>query len=343
MINNWLVKVRQIRHSGIKSKYKKVTNESGRTVYKKIEGSGRRIKNGFVNHVNYLKDGSRAAHRNTNITVLLNNAANILNAINERKAYRQATELKKSTVFNYCTSFVVSLPSELKPTLDDWTQISKRIIKDIAEVTGISATQIAKHTHIVLHDESASPNKHSHIHVLVSNVIDNDIVKVISQRRTISTIKRGVNASVKQYMGVDHTKYTPKNDQVGDKPLWLARQEKHSALENKAKKLDEEINQKTVKLLKVNKVIALLAKKLLSVKSDISSWADDFLNNCFVQAEEKAESVAKVIDEIESISEKQAVELDETVSKVEESNKSAPTSAKISSKRKRRRRKNSNT
>ncbi len=343
MIKNWLVKVRSIRNSGIKRKYKKVTNESGRTVYKKIEGSGRRIRNGFVNHVNYLKDGSRAAHRNTNITVLLNNAENILNAINERKAYRQATDLKNSTVFNYCTSFVVSLPSELKPTLDNWNQISKRIIKDVAEVTGLSIAQIAKHTHIVLHDESASPDKHSHIHVLVSNVIDNNIVKVLSQKRTTSTIKKGVNASVKQFIGVDNTKYTPKNDQVGDKPLWLARQEKYSALENNAKKLDEEIKQKTVKLLKVNKVIALLAQKLLSVKADISAWADYFIDNCFIQAEEKAESVAKVIDDIELIAEKQSVELDETIRKVEESNKSAPESAKISSKRKTRRRKKSNT
>jgi hypothetical protein len=336
MIKNWLVKVRQIRNSGIKRKYKKVINENGRTVYKKIE-------NGFVNHVNYLKDGSRAAHRNTNITVLLNNAANILNAINERKAYRQATELKSSTVFNYCTSFVVSLPSELKPTLEDWTQISKRIIKDVATVTGISVTQIAKHTHIVLHDESASPDKHSHIHVLVSNVIENDIVKVVSQKRTTSTIKKGVNASVKQYMGVDNMKYIPQNSKIGDKPLWLARQEKNAALENKAKNLDEEINQKKIKLLKVNKVIALLAKKLLSVKADISAWADNFLNNCFAQAEEKAKSVAKVIDDIESIAEEQAAELDETVRKVEESNKSAPVAATISSKRKRRRRKNKNT
>jgi hypothetical protein len=343
MIKNWLVKVRQIRQSGIKRKYKKVTNENGRTVYKKIEGSGRRIKNGFVNHVNYLKDGSRAAHRNTKITVLLNNTANILKAINERKAFRQAEKLGHATVFNYCTSFVVSLPSELKPTLDDWTQISKRIIKDVAGVTGISISKIAKHTHIVLHDESASPDKHSHIHVLVSNVIDNDVVKVISQRVTISTIKKGVNASVKQHLGVDNTKYTPQNSKVVDKPLWLARQEKNTLLQNNAKKLDEEINQKKIKLLKVNKVIALLAKKLLSIKIDISVWAGDFLNNYFAQAEEKAESVAKLIDDIDLIAGEQAVELEKIVRKVENRNKSAPPEAKISPKRKRRRRKNKKT
>lgn len=343
MILNWLVKTRQIRQKGIKQKYKKVINQNGRVTYKQEVGSGRLIKNGFINHVNYLKDSNRPAHRNTKISILLNNASNILKAINERKAFRQAEKLRHATVFNYCTSFVVSLPSELKPTIENWTQISKQIIKDIASVTNIPVTKIAKHTHIVLHDESASPNKHSHIHVLVSNVIDNDVIKVISQKRTTSTIKKGVNASVKQHMGVDNKKYTPQNSKTGDKPLWLARQEKNSALESKTKKLDEEINNKTVKLLKVNKVIALLAEKLLTVKNDISNWADYFLNNYFAQAKERAESVAKVINDIELIAEDQAVELDETVRKVEESIKSAPASAKISTKRKRRRRKNTNT
>jgi uncharacterized membrane protein YgaE (UPF0421/DUF939 family) len=125
-------------------------------------------------------------------------------------------------------------------------------------------------------------------------------------------------------------------------PLWVARQEKNILLENNAKKLDEEIERKKTKLLKVNKMIKLLAKKLLLVKADISSWADDFLNNCFAQAEEKAIAVAKVIDDIESISSEQAHELDETVSKVENKNQLAPASAKISSKRKSRRRKNKN-
>jgi len=82
-------------------------------------------------------------------------------------------------------------------------------------------------------------------------------------------------------------------------------------------------------------MITLLAKKLLSVKADISSWADDFLNNYFEQAEKKAKSVAKIMDDIELISKEQATELDVTVSKIEEKNKSAPASAKISSQRNR--------
>jgi len=342
MLRNWTVVVRQIRNSGFKKKYKKIKNGDGTTQYKMVKGKGRKVNNGFINHVNYLKDNNRASHKNTKITVLLNNAHNILNAIEERKAYRKSKGLVGGGVRNFATSIVCVIPNDINQPkgLNDWSKISARLISDIAETTNQPFELIKKHTHIVLHDESASQDKHSHIHVLVSNVINNKVVKSISQRKTTHAVKMGFNKSVKLILNEDHKKYIPKNINKPDKPLWLARQEKNTALENQANKLDEEINLKKVKLLKVNKMITLLAKKLLSVKSDISAWADDFINNYFIQAEEKAESVAKVIDDIELIAEKQSVELDETIRKVEESNKSAPESAKISSKRKTRRRKN---
>jgi hypothetical protein len=347
MIKNFLVKTKQIRNSGIKYKYSKIKNSKGSYEYKRKEGSGRRVNNGFINHVNYLKDNNRPAHKNTKITVLLNNAQNILNAIEERKTFRKRKGLVGAGVVNFCTSMIFVIPNTINQPnnqgLKEWSRIGSRVIFDISKVTGIPFEIIKKHTHIVLHDESVSQDKHSHIHVLVSNVINNEVVKAISQRKTTHAVKMGFNKSVKLVLNEDHKKYIPKNINKPDKPLWLARQEKNIVLENKAKKLDEEINQKKIKLLKVNKVIALLAHKLLSVKTDISAWADDFLNNCFAQAEEKAKSVVKVIDDIESIAEAQAAELDETVRKVEERNKSAPAETKISPKRKKRRRKNKNT
>ena len=62
MIKNWIVKTKLIRNSGTKFKYKKVTLTGGKTRFERIKGSGRVVKNGFSNHVNYLKDASRAAH-----------------------------------------------------------------------------------------------------------------------------------------------------------------------------------------------------------------------------------------------------------------------------------------
>jgi len=340
MIKNWVVTTRQIRHRGIKYKYNRLKYANGKIKYVKIKGSGRRVNNGFVNHVNYLRSKSSPAHKFTEISILLNNANNIFNANIERDRYRHENRLKGGKVSNFCSSFVLTIPRSLanQPSKSNWIAISKRVIKDIAGVTGLSEEVIKHHTHIVLHDESSSPDKPSHLHVLVSNIIDHQTIREISQFKTTYAIKRGLNESVKQQLNEDHMDYVPKTRKKNI-PLWVARQEKNIALENEAKKLDEEINQKKNKLLKVNKMITSLAKKLLSVKADISLWADDFLNHFFAQAEEKAKSVAKVIDEIESIAEEQADELDETVRKVEDKNQSAPASAKISSNRKRRRRK----
>lgn len=343
MLKNWTVKTVQIRNSGLKAKYKKAKSNTGNVTYQKVEGSGRRVKNGFINHVNYLKDKNRPSHRNTNITVLLNNAANILKAINERKAYRQEQKLSHGKVYNYCTSFVVSLPSELKPTVENWTQISKNIIKDIAVVTNLSVSKIAKHTHIVLHDESASADKHSHIHVLVSNVIDNDVIKAITQRITTSTVKKSVNASVKKYLGVDHTKYTPKNSKTFDKPLWLARQEKATELNKRTKALNAEIQLKHQKIVKANKLLRLLSGKFSSIKNDIAYWASDFIGGFFSDAEGTAIPLAQSIDFVDAVAPKQAEQLDFVISDIEQENKLAPQEAKVSPKRKRRRRKKPST
>jgi hypothetical protein len=347
MIKNWTIKTKQIRNSGIKYKYKRMKNDQGSYQYKRKEVFGRNVKNGFINHVNYLEDNNRPAHKNTKITVLLNNAKNIINAIDERKVYRQRKGLRGGGVVNFCTSMVCVIPNNInQPSgngLVEWSKIASRIIFDIAKTTDMSFDIIKKHTHIVLHDESASTDKHSHIHVLVSNVIENEVVKAISQRKTTHAVKIGFNKSVKLVLNEDHRKYIPKNYDQSDKPLWLARQEKNIELDNKAKELVEEIKQKKVKLSKMNKAISFLTDKLVAVKSDISEWAGHFLSDYFIQAEKKALTIAKAIDDIESIAEEQSAELDETVSFIENKNGSAPDSAKISSKRKRRRRKNKNT
>ncbi|MGK0447901.1 MAG: hypothetical protein ACJA2M_001681 [Polaribacter sp.] len=345
MIKNWTVKVIQIRNSGFKKKYKRVINNGGVTKYKAISGKGRKVNNGFINHVNYLKDKSRPSHKHTKITVLLNNAHNILNAIEERKIYRKSEGLVGGGVRNFASSIVCVIPNSINQpkNISEWSKISSRVIFDVAKTTNLPFDLIKKHTHIVLHDESASADKHSHIHVLVSNVINNEVVKVISQRKTVHAIKMGFNKSVKVVLNEDHKNYVPKNIKVFDKPLWLARQEKNIQLEIDAKNIEAEIKQKKLKLLKVNNLIIFLTKKLIIVKKDISIWTDHFLNGFYFLAEEKAKFVAKVINDIESIAEEQAAELDKTILKVEEGNKSAPASAKISSKRKRRRRKNKNT
>jgi hypothetical protein len=342
MLKNFLVKTQQIRQSGTKYKYKKIILAGGKTRFERIKGTGRVVKNGFVNHVNYLKDTSRAAHQNTDIHVILNNAKNILNAINERKEERRSRNIRGGGVVNYATSFVMSLPSEIQPSIEQWTKVGERLINDIAKTTDIDASVIKKHTHIVLHAEDVTGGKHSHIHVLVSNVIDCVVVKKISQRVTTAAIKKGFNESVKQLLNVDHNDYTPKKSGLADKPLWLARQEKLKLLETESKNIEQELTQKKIKLTKINRALTLLTESYIKVKSDLASWAFDFINKFWIDAEIKAKLVADSIDLIEIKSKSEAAKLDQIIISIEEKNIIAPAKTKVSTERKRRRRNKTN-
>ena len=54
MIKNWVVTTRQIQDRGIKYSYKRVTGANGRTKYIRKKETGKRVQNGFTNHVYYF-------------------------------------------------------------------------------------------------------------------------------------------------------------------------------------------------------------------------------------------------------------------------------------------------
>lgn len=200
MIKNWTVKTKQIK-----------------------KGS-----DGFINHVNYLQDTARASHQYTDITILNDAAASILQSVEDRAQYRADHKLTGARyVKNYATSFVLSLPRNInQPTKNDWHNIIHFIITRIAKQNDIDREHLKKHCHAVLHDESKSIDKHSHVHLLVSNVIDNQVIKSFTQYRTTHLIKMTFNRAVELAVKESNLKYQPKNTNVRDKPLFAARSEK---------------------------------------------------------------------------------------------------------------------
>ena len=325
MLKNWIVVTKQIRNSGKKHKHKKVGDK-----YIRVEGKSRTVKNGFINHVNYLADRNRPAHINTNINVILNNASNISKAISERMAYRHFSNLKKAPIKNWATSFCLSLPSDFKVDLNSWRKVVDRLIADVASTTGIPEKIIKEHTHAVLHDESANPNKHTHVHVLVSNVMNNEMIKAISQRKTTYAIKNGFNASVKAFWGVDNKKYKPKQSGKISKPLWLARQEKLKMLTELEAQISDDIENKQRSLNELENKFSDLVYHIKSAKLFIGKWAKCYLESLFKEAKKHALSVANSVVEIEKISAESAKKIDESTKVIEQKNTSAPDDAKVS-------------
>jgi predicted house-cleaning noncanonical NTP pyrophosphatase (MazG superfamily) len=199
MIKNWLVKTKQIK---LKEK-------------------------GFLNHVNYLTNDKKPSHEHSLITVLNDSAENILKEHDQRKTFRRENGLRGGGVSNFSTSLVMSLPRCIKqPTNAEWKKIGLYTIKEIAKKNNIDFQKLKNVSHIVLHDENSSVSKSSHLHILISNVIDNKVVKGISQKKTTFTAKKAFNYSVKKLINEDNNHYIPENKKVKDKPLFAARAEK---------------------------------------------------------------------------------------------------------------------
>lgn len=205
MLKNWLVKTQQIK-KGLK---------------------------GFLNHTNYLKDQNRISHQNSKIEILHNGSKNIIEEFDNRKLYRKENGLRGGSVNNLATSFIVSLPTDIKqPTKDQWKQIGLYGIKKIAQANNIDYQELKKISHIVLHDESNSKNKPSHIHILISNIHDNKVIKGITQFKSTHAIKKSVNYSVKQLLKEDNNEYVPQKSKVGKKPPHIIKIEKMEMILN---------------------------------------------------------------------------------------------------------------
>lgn len=217
-IKNWTVKTKQIKKKDV----------------------------GLVNHFNYLKNEKRASHFYTNI-IDLNNSdeklINILNQIEERKKYRQENGLRGGGVSNLASGFVLSLPRDIEqPTAREWQKMAAISLKKLANDVGVDFQKIKDNSVVILHDESASPDKTSHLHILVSNVIDGQVIKPISQYQGTFSMKEGFNDAMRKVMKNDNRNYMALNENLHDKPLFAARAEK-------AEKRELEIENKKVSLI----------------------------------------------------------------------------------------------
>lgn len=291
MIKNWIVKTQQIKKKAA----------------------------GFINHVNYLADKNRSSHFYSHIKILNNKSDKILKAFDDRTLYRQKNALRGGGVSNYATSFIMSVPRDIKqPSIDDWIKISRELIKDLAKTNNIDTNTMKDHVHIVLHDESRSDDKNSHLHVLVSNVINNEVVKSISQFKTTHAVKNSFNRSVKLVLDEDHLKYTAKRENVSKVPLWVSRTEK-------AKRM--------------NAVIDDLKKTYKNIKSDITSWSklflSDLMNLKHITAK-KAEKIAINLNALEQTSSSVSMQYDDLVEQIENLKSDASGDIKVSTKRHRR-------
>lgn len=259
---------------------------------------------GLIKHFNYLFNKKRASHFYSEIVDLNNSKSmlnNILQEIDNRKEYRIENGLRGGGVSNLATSFVVSIPRDIKqPTNQEWKDIAAITLKQLANDIEVPFEKIARRSVIVLHDESNSPSKSSHLHILVSNIIDGQVVKPISQYQGTHSMKKGINKAVKHVLGEDHKNYMPKNKNVGDKPLFVKRDEDY---QNKRNALMQDYEKRKEDLIVEKEEIqaerSAFEKSINFAKSILLNWIKALgtkrSNAQKSELEQHAKSTAKVI------------------------------------------------
>jgi len=269
MIKNWLVKTKQIKQ--------------------KVKG--------FLNHVNYLTNDNKASHEYSEITVLNNAAENILKEHDKRTDFRRTNSLRGGGVSNFATSLVMSLPRTIKqPTNDEWKKIGLYTIKEIAKANNLDFQKLKNVSHIVLHDESSSPSKSSHLHILISNVLDNEVKKGISQKRTTFAAKKAFNYSVKKLLNEDNNNYTPEKVKVKDKPLFVARAEKAERIMLLFKNFKNDFNDWFNEI--INKKDNFILTKLASKVANSFNTFDNSIEN---KKNSLPDKILNVVEEVENL------------------------------------------
>lgn len=207
MLKNWLVKLQQKRQA--------------------------------LAHIKYLSNQNAKSHESTRIVILRDNSETLINANDKRAEYRKENKLKGSyRVKNECVSYILSIPSDItQPSDQQWLKLSNHVLSQLWEhinkkieinnkknlisnlknpkkkqplLQKVSKVDFAKHCHVVLHDESEDPSKNSHLHILISNVVNNEVIKPLSQAGAIYNVKQSFNYAMKKLVNEDHIKYQPK-------------------------------------------------------------------------------------------------------------------------------------
>ncbi|ELB2761125.1 hypothetical protein [Vibrio sp. Vb2201] len=171
-------------------------------------------KTGFINHTNYLLNPNTDSHKNTIIKPIGDVERAIHNTLQEvesRKALRKKQGKRGGAIQNYSTSFVLTLPTEIKASGKDWAKMTTLVIKKLVKDLKLDYDLVTQCAVAVLHDEQG--HKPSHVHLLIPNIIDGTFHKEITQHKAVYSVKNGFNKAVFKILGLDHKKHKPKQEE----------------------------------------------------------------------------------------------------------------------------------
>lgn len=197
MIKNWVVKVEQI----------------------KVDSIDR--------HKKYLLDEKHENHLKSDISTVFSGKS-FEKAFAERKE-RLEKEGKpdRSSYKNYATSFVFGPPIDIQINEKTAKALTGAVVEALADVLGIDKKIMQNYCVSVLHNEKAP--KKPHFHFLVSNVVNGQFRKELTQHKAKYAIQKVLDREYKRLFKLDRAEYQPDPNYTHNKPLWLVRMERKQA------------------------------------------------------------------------------------------------------------------
>lgn len=104
-------------------------------------------------------------------------------------------------------SFVVSLPRELRPTPEQWSEIALSALRGIQRGLPPDQRLEAEDLFVNAHENTSNP----HLNILIGKLTSNHVIrKSITQKSALARAKTAVNEAVLRVMGVSNENYEPR-------------------------------------------------------------------------------------------------------------------------------------
>ncbi|CAH0530510.1 hypothetical protein CTH30272_02847 [Allocatenococcus thiocycli] len=197
----------------------------------------------------YLNDKNHPNHKKTeNIISVFGNEVTSLNINYQCEKYKlkQAMKRKGGRPPTPGMEFVFTLPKQIRPSPEQWRNILKRVIHNIACSLGVPSTEFNGIVRAVVHQQAQDQERGAgdHMHVIIGKYTNNGLyLRELQKRGVIRTSKLSFNDAVKKELGISNYDYIPtKNYENSAKkrvPKWVVKQarEKEKIEEQKKQSL----------------------------------------------------------------------------------------------------------
>ncbi|MCG3767637.1 hypothetical protein EXA23_15835 [Vibrio cincinnatiensis] len=133
---------------------------------------------------------------------------------------------------SYLQSFFFSLPADVELNNEQWKNISKALIKDLADRLNVSTKQLLKYSSLVLHKQS-----NTHLNLIVCRTMDRQsFQQALTRPSTTNLLKASFNRELIK-CGYDYQDYKPKAKRSKRLKRWEELTEKEKLIDDKHQSL----------------------------------------------------------------------------------------------------------